>query len=100
MDDDRYGYAREKLWQAIETLVGHGAVQDRLTSAAEFLLRLQPDKQLPREHRDEFEQIKAALTTIPLSSASGPTPRPITDEEGTKLAHRVLSLYTDLIGGI
>jgi hypothetical protein len=43
--DDRYDYAREKLWQAIETLVGDGSVQDRLKSAAEFLLRLMPDKQ-------------------------------------------------------
>jgi hypothetical protein len=98
--DDRYDYPREKLWQAIETLVGDGSVQDRLTSAADFLLRLMPDKHLPSEHRDEFEQIKAALTTTPLSSATGPTPRPITGEEGTKLARRILSLYTDLIGGI
>jgi hypothetical protein len=50
MDDDRYGYAREKLWQAIESLVGHGSVQDRLTDAADFLLRVQSDKQLPPEH--------------------------------------------------
>jgi hypothetical protein len=100
MDDDRYGYAREKLWQAIESLVGHGSVQDRLTDAADFLLRVQSDKQLPPEHQDEFEQIKAALTTTALSSATGPAPRPITDQEGTKLARRILSLYTELRGGI
>jgi hypothetical protein len=100
MDDDRYGYAREKLWQAIETLVGAGPVQERLTFAADFLLRLMPDKHLPSEHRVEFEEIKAALTSTPLSSTTGWTPRPITDAEGTQLAQRILSLYTALIGGI
>jgi len=83
-----------------EYLAAGRSVQDRLTSAADFLLRLMPDQHLPREHRNEFEEIKAALTTTPLSSATGPTPRPMTGEEGTKLARRILSLYTELIGGI
>jgi hypothetical protein len=100
MDDDRYGYAREKLWQAIETLVGAGSVQDRLTFAADFLLRLMPDKHLPKEDWGEFEEIKSALTSPPLSSSTGWTARPITDAEGTQLAQRILSLYTALIGGI
>ena len=100
-DDDRYGYAREKLWQAVDTLLGDGPIQARLTYAADYLLRTMPDKHLPAgEQRTEFEAIKNALTTEPLSTATGPSPRRVTSEEGAKLARRVLSLYTELRGGI
>jgi hypothetical protein len=99
--DDRDRYAREKLWQAVETLVGDGPIQTRLTYAADYLLRIMPDKHLPAgKQRTEFEEIKNALTSEPLSTATGYSPRHVTPEEGAKLARRILSLYTELRGGI
>lgn len=33
-------YTQEKLWQAMDTLVGTGSLQERLRFAGEYLLRL------------------------------------------------------------
>ena len=93
---DRYDYAREKLWQAVETLVGDRDIQTRLTSAAEIVLRLMPDKHLPSEHRAEFEDIKKRLEQL----HADPPRSHLTSEEGLNLAGRILSLYTELRGGI
>jgi hypothetical protein len=75
-------------------------VAQELTYAADYLMRIMPEKHLPSEHRAEFEEIQKALTSIPLSTQTGYTPRPLTPEEGSRLAERILSLYIQLRGGI
>jgi hypothetical protein len=36
----KYGYAQEKLWEAVHSLVGDGSIGDRLGYARDTLLRL------------------------------------------------------------
>ena len=38
----KYGYAQEKLWEAVHSLVGDGSIGDRLGYARDTLLRLRP----------------------------------------------------------
>jgi hypothetical protein len=97
-----HDYGREKLYEAVNALVGSDAIQMRLTNATEALspLALQPDPDLPAELRDRFDALWLALTELPLSDEHDSTPRPVTDEEGAKLAREILSLYTEAMGGL
>jgi len=88
---DRYHYAREKLWQAVDILVGDGDIQRRLKYAA-----VRPQEDLAIEDRADFEDIKKILE--PLSAE--PPRLHLTSEDGAKLARRILSLYAELRGGI
>ena len=40
------------------------------------------------------------MFATPLSSERGYAPRQISTEDGTKLAHRILELYTKVMGGL
>ena len=84
----------------METLVSSGDIQTRLTDAAIYLMRIMPEQHLPSEHRAEFEDIKKALMSTPLSTQTGYTLRSLTSEQGSDLARRIFSLYTELRGGI
>lgn len=99
-----YDYAREKFWQAVDTLVGSGNIQERLANAAMILIRLQPaDKDLPEELREEFGQLYHELTKETATGNEGnivATTRKLTDEQGSKLAKRIFSIYPKLHGGI
>jgi hypothetical protein len=99
-----YDYAREKLWQAVDGLVGDGSIQDRLASAAMILTRLhRPDEDIPKELREEFKAVMHALTKETAQGNEGnivATTRKLSSEEGAKLAHRIFSLYVQLRGGI
>jgi hypothetical protein len=99
VDDFKHDYAKEKLWQALDSLVGAGDIQLRLTYAAEYLMRLQP-RDLPSDKRAEFEELIATFTKTPLSDNAGVTARLVSSEDGTKLARQILSLYIDIRGGI
>jgi hypothetical protein len=94
-----YDYAKEKFFQAVSMLVGADTIDKRLTYAADYLLRLQ-DKQLPESMRDEFKVLRDALTTTPLSTATGYQPRHISEDDTRKLAEKILSMYTELMGGL
>ena len=48
----------------------------------------------------ELGEIKAIMFATPLSSERGYAPRQISTEDGTKLAHRILELYTKVMGGL
>jgi hypothetical protein len=40
------------------------------------------------------------MFTTPLSSERGYVPRQMSEEDGAKLARRILSLFTDVMGGL
>lgn len=81
------GYAREKLYQALRSLLTDRSIQDRLAGASTYLLRLKASD-FPKEQAEEFEAIMNELSKQP------------TSDEGAKLADRILSLYIQLRGGI
>ena len=93
------GYLKQKLFQALHDLVGAGDLDQRLTHAGNYLAHVQ-DHEVPEEHRKELGEIKAIMFATPLSSERGYSPREISTEDGTKLAHRILELYTKVMGGL
>jgi hypothetical protein len=93
------GYLKQKLFQALHDLVGAGDLDQRLTHAGNYLAHVQ-DHEIPEEHREELGEIKAIMFATPLSSERGYSPRQISAEDGTKLAHRILDLYTKVMGSL
>jgi hypothetical protein len=93
------GYLKQKLFQALHDLVGAGDLDQRLTHAGNYLAHVQ-DHESPEEHREELGEIKAIMFATPLSPERGYSPRQISTEDGTKLAHRILELYTKVMGGL
>jgi len=92
-------YAKRKLCDAVYALIGTATIDRRLTYAASYLMLLQP-RDLPAGMRDDFEKLMRKLTRIPLSSARAPMPRPISEDDALELAKAILSMFTQLLGGL
>jgi hypothetical protein len=98
-DPGGFTYAFGKLGQAIEELVGAGGVKERLEAATIKLAPIFPDD-FPAGHlRDEYSDIRQALTWIPSEEGSGQgllesTLEAMTEEEAADLAKSIFSLYT------
>ena len=92
-------YVQEKLWQAVDTLVGGGTIQDRLAYAAEYLIRVKVDE-IPDSRRAEFGAVMDSLTKHPAKvvgeGSIRASVRKLTDEEGAGLARKILSIYIDV----
>jgi hypothetical protein len=93
------GYFKQKLFQALHDLVGAGDLDQRLIHAGNYLAHVQ-DHEIPEEHREELREIKGIMFATPLSSERGYSARQFSTEDGTKLAHRILELYTRVMGGL
>ena len=63
-------YAKQKFYDAVYALLGSATIDRRLTSAASYLMLVQP-RDLPVGMRDDFENLLRKLTRIPLSSETG-----------------------------
>ena len=91
--------AFDKLEQAIGELVGAGDVKERLEVATMALLLIFPDD-FPAGHlRDEYADIRQALTWLPPVEGSGQglaesTLEAMTEQEAGMLAKSLFSLYT------
>ena len=88
-----------KLEQAIRELVGAGDVKERLEVATTMLVLIFPDD-FPAGHlRDEYADIRQALSWLPPEEGSGQgllksTLKAMTEEEAGELAKSIFSLYT------
>ena len=88
-----------KLEQAIGELVGAGDVKKRLEVATMTLVLIFPDD-FPAGHlRDEYADIRQALTWLPPEEGSGKgmlssNLEAITEEQAADLAKSIFSLYT------
>src|SRR5215212_7479069 len=88
-----------KLEQAIEELVGAGDVKERLEATTMKLSPIFPDD-FPAGHlRDEYADIRRALTWLPPEEGSSQglpesTLEAMTEEEAGSLAKSLFSLYT------
>ncbi len=91
-----YSYAKQKLYQAVDALVGHESLQMRLTYAMDSLSGVQT-RDLPPSMHDDFKQLRQALTREPLSDTSGIIPRKLTDDEASGWAELILGMYTKLL---
>lgn len=94
-----FTYAFSRLEQAIEELVGAGGVKERLEAATITLAPIFPDD-FPAGHlRDEYADIRQALTWLPSEEGSGQgllssNLEAMTEEEAGSLAKSLFSLYT------
>ena len=94
-----FTYAFGKLEQAIGELVGAGDVKDRLEVATMTFAPIFPDE-FPAGHlRDEYADIRQALTWLPPEEGSGQgllesTLKAMTEEQAGALAKSIFSLYT------
>jgi hypothetical protein len=90
-------YAKQVLWEAVGALAASPAsLEKRLESANACLSKLHRiDEDLPEEHREEFRAIMAELP-----SRGDAVPRHLTDEKSRELANRIVSIYTDILGGL
>ena len=91
--------AKQKFFEAVSALIGPKPLRMRLTYAAEPLLTLH-EKEMPTSMLKEFEELRNSLTTTPLSHAWGFQPRNISPTKARKLADKILSMYTELMGGL
>src|SRR4051812_23783891 len=92
-------YLEQKLSQALHDLVGAGDLDQRLRHAGNYLAHLQ-DHEVAEAHREELGEIRAIMLAAQPSSEPGHGPLRISPEDGTRLAHRILELYTKIIGGL
>ena len=93
------GYAKQNFYQAVMALVGSKPIQERLTLAAIPLISLHLDD-LPEEMQGDYAALRLLLTHEPLSSEAGLKPRHFHDEDSLQLARKILSMYTELMGGL
>ncbi len=92
-------YFKQKLYQTLLALVGDGDLDRRLTLAASYLVPLQ-DRDIPEQYRERFDALKASLLRTPLSSDRGYVERQISTEDAKAAADHILSLFTDVMGGL
>jgi hypothetical protein len=99
-----YDYAKEKFWQAVHELAtSDRSIQERLADAAMYLSRLHRPEYLPEELREKFNALMDDLTQETATGSEDTmeaTTRKLSADEGTALAQRILSLYTELEDGI
>lgn len=94
-----YGYAQQKFYEALYSLVGHSSIAMRLTYAAEYLLILKPSD-LPDDMRADSEQLMQVLLRESLGDSVGFRPRKLDELEADRCAQKILSMYTQLLGGL
>jgi hypothetical protein len=92
-------YFKEKLFEALTALVVDGDIDQRLTFAASYLVTLQ-DRDVPERLREDFRQLKDALTRTPLSTDRDCENRQISTENARDHALKILSLFTEVMGGL
>jgi hypothetical protein len=95
-------YARQKLFEALYSLVGPESIQKRLSFAAIHLVTLGSGlpNQVPASIAEDFDTVLKKLTEKPISNTSSIVPRDVTDAEGEELAQKILSMFVTEVGGL
>ncbi len=91
-----FGYGWEKLHIAVHILTGIESQRNRLIDAvSSSLAHIMPDKDLPEELRDPFEQFMNEMTSIE-SASEGSIRATINTLEEAEIRHafeRIISFY-------
>ena len=93
------GYLKQRLYEALHSLVGADDLDKRLTYAGTAILFLQ-DRDVPEQHRESFASIRGRLLRTPLSTERSYQPRQISEDDAKTLARDILGLFTDVMGGL
>ena len=92
-------YAYEKLLEAVNALAtSNGRLQDRLSDAASFLIRLQP-ADFPDDLRRIFEGVIDDLTFGQAQGEEGQivaTMKGTSDDDAKAIATRIFSLFVEM----
>ena len=88
---------KQKLFEALHDLFSEKDLAMGLTFAQQYFLQV---REVPSEFKTEFEEIKAALPTSPSGTDANYEPREVSPVEAVILARRILSLYTEVMGGL
>ena len=96
----KHGYSQEKPWEAVHSLVGDGSIGDRLGYARDTLLRLRPEQDFPDHLRGKFVALMADLDKRAASYSYRTTRINTRPPNSGRMAETILSLYTQLRGGI
>jgi len=99
----RVDYAREKLYQAVESLISGGTIKHRVAATGQFLIRLKSED-FPQDLREKYDNIMKQLTEFPpefnADSSFSASTRRMTDPDAEKLAKDIFNLYVAIRGGI
>ena len=90
-----HGRAKQKFFEALYALDGAATIDIGLTHAANYLCQLEPED-LPAGMRDDFEKLRADLTTIPLSSKTSYVVRPVSEEKARELKQTIAEMDAKL----
>lgn len=82
-------YAKQKLYEALNSLVGTGTLQQRLTFAALPLVVLNGDQGLPDEIVGPLRNVVEKLTQEPLADQGTHVPRRIDNEEAVLISKEI-----------
>jgi hypothetical protein len=93
------GYLKQKLFEALHSLVSAGELDSRLTFAGSALVVLQ-DRDVPEECRERFASIRSRLFATPLSSEKSYMPHQMSEDDAKALSRDILGLYTEVMGGL
>jgi hypothetical protein len=100
MMPEPYTYARQKLWEAVNVLVGDLPMKKRLGYARGLLLLLEPEKDLPEHLRSRFQALVEDLNKRVVHWDFRPSWVVSRHPKSGRMAEEILSLYTELRGGI
>jgi hypothetical protein len=92
-------YAHQKLFQAVDSLVGAGSLRERLTAAASWLAELKPHAdQVPDELRGKYDRLYQLLTEHPNDhdGAIAESVRRLSDEDASQAVKNIWSLFCAL----
>ena len=90
-------YTQEKLWQAVHALIGAGTIQQRLNAAAQYLIRLRPDRSgapafpaMPALE-SRLNEVLRRLTEHGIDA----TVNGLAEQDAAAIAEEVLSLFVE-----
>jgi hypothetical protein len=99
-EPNRYAYARQKLFEAVNVLVGGGSLGMRLAYAHQYLAHLS-GHELPTELTCLLEPIREALQPDATDPTAAYRVNPVRlRQRGEKLARRIFELHMDAVGGL
>jgi hypothetical protein len=95
-----FAYANEKLYTAALILAtGQGGIHERLESAfAEQLIRLLPED-IPKDIREDFDEVNSALTRVKAKGTEGDIAasiKELSEEEAARLAEKIFNMFAEV----
>jgi hypothetical protein len=93
-------YTQQKLWEAMNSLIGTGTLQERLKGAAQFLILLPAHDPAFPAFPDLEERLNRVLQRLTAVASSGEgsieaTTQRLSDRDANEVAAEILSLFSE-----